>query len=70
MVELIFPALCYTVAAWSAFMLGSLWRDRKTARAIAKLGELHKSNVAAAYERGYREGITSQMEVETRNARR
>jgi hypothetical protein len=54
----------------SAVGIGYSWRNIRAERAIRRLGILHRRNVAEAHQRGFREGVTSQIEIETQNARR
>jgi hypothetical protein len=70
MTDLFFPMLCHILAFICAFMAGWHWRDRRCQRTIAAMGEMNRRNVAEANRRGFRDGVCSQMQVETANLNR
>jgi len=61
-------ALCALVIA--AGMAGWKIRDIRARKAIARLGELHRANVAKAFRDGERKAIEDCMKIETENANR
>lgn len=66
--DIAFLSLCFSLVIMAAGRLGWLIRDGRARIAIARLGELHKRNVAEAYQRGINAGICSQLQVETQRA--
>lgn len=56
------------VIALVGFRLGMLYRDARCKSIIAAQARLHERNRRDAEIRGFRDGVMSQLKVETRNA--